>query len=54
MKLDPCPFCDSNNATVITDDRVAGFAVYCHNCGAQGAWKTDEQEAINLWNRRSH
>ncbi len=50
-KLKPCPFCTENGAHI---QRVGGsYFVRCLFCGVTTRFFTDEQEAIDAWNRRA-
>ena len=57
-KLKPCPFCGSSNVDWFrsfgdpsTNENIVN--VQCINCGAQGASKLGEKNAIDVWNKRA-
>ena len=56
--INPCPFCGSANVDVFssfgdssTDENIMN--IECINCGAQGASKTGEKNAVAVWNKRA-
>ena len=49
-KLEPCPFCGSNDLGVKTT--ISVYTVRCDGCGAQGPLVVQHQEAIRLWTTR--
>lgn len=57
--LKPCPFCGSTNidwfasfSDPTTNENIIN--VECINCGAQGASRRGEKNAIAAWNRRGY
>lgn len=54
-RLIPCPFCSRTKINLNTKKVGPGINVFyavCKSCGAIGPKKTDEQKAVELWNRR--
>ena len=56
--LKPCPFCGSRNVDVFSsfgDSSTNGniINVACISCGAQGAAKLGEIQAVEAWNKRA-
>lgn len=51
MKLKPCPFCGSDDVSVIDIAKV--WMVKCESCLACGTVTTKENTAIKAWNRRA-
>lgn len=52
-----CPFCGSDwieVVKVLNTKNKNKFYIRCLNCGARTRSKNLEQDAINLWNRRSN
>lgn len=55
-EIKPCPFCDGKGYVICGSSFKFGFtsyAVECEKCGAVGAVKASEQEAIETWNTRA-
>lgn len=60
-KLLPCPFCGNAPNPVPQNDYCRlpppdkGYfqTIWCENCGAQGAKRKTDKEAIAAWNRRN-
>ena len=48
IELKKCIFCGSNE--VFLNDHVTTFWVECNNCGTEGPWSFEEQEAVDMWN----
>ena len=54
-KLEPCPFCGSDNVRLTTDENYNKpyYGIECRNCGIDTQdWKDDEF-LIKLWNTRT-
>jgi Lar family restriction alleviation protein len=54
-KIDHCPFCGNYkmNRTICVE-AIGIWVVECDRCTCQGPWATTEDEAIELWNKRSY
>ena len=53
MELKPCPFCGSTNGNVRKPyERFTLYRLTCP-CGAEGADKGSEEQAIKAWNTRT-
>ena len=50
MKLEPCPFCNSQDAELMSFAEGRFHAVCCNSCGAQGSQKTTREVAQLQWN----
>ena len=50
-KLKPCPFCTNNSAYIQREG--SAYFVRCLFCGVNTRFCSDEQEAIDAWNRRA-
>lgn len=48
--LNPCPFCGAEGSHLAT---LGGHGITCHNCGAMGPNKKDENAARAAWNKRA-
>ena len=58
VKLKPCPFCGNCAQMVAIGKDIHGapkYQVYCEECnfGAESAYFSAKQDAINAWNRRT-
>lgn len=49
-ELNPCPFCGAEGKHLAT---LGGHGITCHNCGAMGPNKKDENAARAAWNKRA-
>lgn len=49
MTLKQCPFCQSNNVSVL-DDGFSRYSVECSDCMCSGPPSDTEEEAIRRWN----
>lgn len=60
-ELKPCPFCKSEDLTVLHGD--PSITILCFECGAEGPWvdpvddseeelEQAEAQAVHLWNHR--
>ena len=55
-----CPFCGNPDVEMVImpgkDGFRTKFAVRCNydngGCGAEGGWRHDDQEAVDVWNQR--
>jgi Lar family restriction alleviation protein len=55
MKTKPCPFCGSNNPTVVLEGNVGkyrNYSIVCADCVASVAWYKTMTLAKKAWNRR--
>lgn len=52
QKLDPCPFCDSDNLKIVRFSPRRVF-VNCARCEADGPMGRNEGHARELWNQRA-
>jgi Lar family restriction alleviation protein len=57
LKVQPCPFCGSQNSSMVDSSSNVRFegacsAVYCITCGARGSLEHSRTDAILAWNKR--
>jgi hypothetical protein len=50
-KLEPCPFCASDNLDVLSPSGFS-YAVHCNCCGCHMNAVSTYDEAVQLWNAR--
>ena len=53
VKLENCPFCNSNDVQVEKSFILQKYCVYCPDCHAEGPMDRSVVKVINLWNTRS-
>lgn len=49
-----CPFCESENVSLVRNNLINQFNVCCYNCAAFGPVKETEFLAIEAWNRAGY
>lgn len=55
VKLKPCPFCGSEDISVIdwsTDDENPSYCGWCSLCNTEGPINESKDEAAEAWNKR--
>lgn len=51
-ELEICPFCGTDNVSMVANTTNTGFYVHCKGCGADGPWHDKMEAAAGAWNRR--
>ena len=51
LKLNPCPFCESENTAVCGDGTEELYGVECEDCGYMLCSFFSIEEAVEAWNR---